>query len=525
MKKSIRILMVLLVCLMIVPMFAACGNGDGADTTKPTGNQPSGNQETTTPGEGGVKDPNYIAPIDMDGYVFKALVRSKDVGDSTEALQNGSAGFYCEDFWVAEESQDALSFAVYTRNLTIQEDFNCRIAQVDQHMSMYQQLMDAYDSGETYEMTVILATHAASAATSNLLRDINSMDYVDLTHAAYDQNSIKELSMGGKLYYLSGDMNISTMDNAIVSVVNMVLFDSLKETFLEVFNDELFTDPYEMVAEGEWTLDNQLTMAELANVDMNKSDGALSHAKGDTIGYFQYGATPLYYFYGSGARISELDEDGYPTLVIDSDLAQETYDYLYREYNVVSKPWMPRGFEADRRPNVLSGQVLFVDYLLWDVRKTMYPQSTFEYGLLPLPLFTDGQERHYTVMYWQNCVNLWAMPNMCADPDLAARMLQIMAVYSSKKDSTMDAYYQKTMYMTVATDMGSRNALNMVKDSIVYDIALLYGWGAYKDLLLKIGTASANGYAHGTANIDTATAQMEITLEQFKNPQHVPDAQ
>ncbi len=508
---------------MVVPTLAACGGEEQETTTNKTdvNNKPNKDPDQTTSGDGTQKDPNYIAPIDMDGYVFKALVRSKDVGSNT--IENGNAGFSTEDFWVAQESNDALSFAVYMRNMSIQEDFNCRIAQIDQHESMYQQLKDAFQNSETYEATVILAKHAAAAATSNLLRDINAMEYIDLTSASYDQNSIRELSMGGKLYYLSGDMNISTMDNANASVVNMVLFNSLKDAFMEAYNDELFTDPYAMVAEGVWTMDNQLTMAEIANVDVNKGDGALSHKNGDTVGYFQYGAAPLYYFYASGARISQLDEDGYPEIVIKDDLAHDTYDFLYKEYNTISKPWMPRGFESDRRPAVLSGQVLFFDYLLWDVRKTLYTQAEFEYGLLPLPMMEAGQDRYYSTMYFQNCVNLWAMPAMCANQEYSQRMLHIMAVYSSKKDSTMDAYYQKTMYMTVAINPGSREALNTVKGSLVYDIALLYDWGGYTDVLLDIGTATSNQYANRTSNIDAATAEMELTLEKFKNPEFVPE--
>ena len=55
---------------------------------------------------------------------------------------------------------------------------------------------------------------AASAATSNLLQDINSLEFVELDHRSYDQNSIAQLSMGGKLFYLSGDMNVESTHSA-----------------------------------------------------------------------------------------------------------------------------------------------------------------------------------------------------------------------------------------------------------------------------------------------------------------------
>ena len=117
MKILTKIAILLLALLMIVPCLAACGNTGASDTTTAddNGENPGENPENTTK-----RDPDYIEPIDLgvDGqdYVYNAYVRSK-------AVPNGS--FYCEDFWVAETSEDALSFAVYSRNQTIQSPTRC----------------------------------------------------------------------------------------------------------------------------------------------------------------------------------------------------------------------------------------------------------------------------------------------------------------------------------------------------------------------------------------------------------------
>lgn len=88
----------------------------------------------------------------------------------------------------------------------------------------------------------------------------------------------------------------------------------------------------------------------------------------------------------------------------------------------------------------------------------------------------------------------------------------------------MDAYYQKTMYMTVATDKGSRACMDIIRTSMVYDIATIYNWGGFSELLTTLDTIASNPYASRMNNIDIAEEEMQITLEQFKNPQYVPDA-
>ena len=112
---------------------------------------------------------------------------------------------------------------------------------------------------------------------------------------------------------------------------------------------------------------------------------------------------------------------------------------------------------------------------------------------------------------------------MCKNQEYAARMLQIFAVYSSLKDSTMDAYYQKTMCLTVMQDDGSREVMDIIRNSLRYDIGQLYNWGGYKDMILNVDTVTSNQFASYASNLDTANANMLITLEQFKNPTYVPN--
>ncbi|MBQ8310984.1 MAG: hypothetical protein IJX80_08240 [Clostridia bacterium] len=547
MKTAMKVLALALVLLMLVPFVVACGgSGDGTTTTQGDNNKPenptdSGDETTsdvdvtTDPGNvttdpGNVTtdpghntssdDPGAIVPpepMDLDGYNYKAYVRMK---------QSGNGSFFCEDFWVETSSTDALSYAVYERNKTVEDVYNCRIRQYDATTKgMYDEMTRFYFNDEKYELSILLGSAAATCATVNLLKDIYSLEEIKLEHSTYDQNSIDQFTMGNKLYYFSGDMNISPLDSAAVTIFNPDLFG--KYDFVEECDNEAYDDLYEMVADGTWTVASMMEMAEIVKVDSANDGGTLSAADGDTVGYFSYSATPMYYWYGCGARVSELDLDGgYPSLVFGAQggNSAEVFNFLYSQINnqQPGKQWIPNGGGSTRNSEFMTDQLLFTDIIIWDIRKILHPQDKARYGILPIPKYNAEQSRYYDVVYWPyNTTHLWSIPNKCNDISKASYVFHVLAVYSAMADGTMDAYYTKTLELSVARDAGSRATLRIVRDSVTYDIFLLYNWGDFIiNLIEGIDNAASNQYGDQVTadNLDAAVADMELTLERFKNP-------
>ena len=452
---------------------------------------------------------------DLDGYVYKAYVR----------VDSGNAAFYCEDFWVENSSVDALSYAVYDRNTTVEDRYNCRIRQYDSTThDMYDEMTRFYFNDESYELSILLSTGAVLCATTNLLQNIYSLDYIDLSHETYDQNSIHQFTLGGKLHYLSGDMNISPLDSAAVTIFNPDLFNWYD--FVEELDNESYDDLYEMVAEGKWTVSAMLEMAEIVNVDAAGDGGTLVAADGDTVGYLSYAATPMYYWYGCGERVSELDEDGYPSLVFGSvgSTDEEVFSFLFDNINnrQPGNKWIPNGGGGYRNGEFMTDNLLFTDIILWDIRKVLHPQDKARYGILPIPKYSEAQERYYDIVYWPyGTVHLWSVPTKCRDIDNASFLFHVMAVYSNAIDGTMDAYYTKTLELSVARDAGARATLQVVRDSLTYDYFLMYNWGSFiQGLIEGLDTATKNEYDDNVTveNLNTAVADMELTLNRFKNP-------
>lgn len=538
MKKIAKLLILVLVVAMMIPAFAACNDkkpthqapppSDGTTTAPNNGGNSgtgTGDQETTT-------DPGDIPPtpekIDMNGYIYRAFVRSNNqTGGDT--MEDGNPSFYCEDFWIdttGGEPEDALSYAVYMRNKEIENDYNVKIRQEKNTINMVQELERFYQNSEKFDLTIILAKSAATAATQNLLTELKGLSTLDLTNEAFDQNSIKELSMANKLYYLSGDMNISTLDSVVPTVVNLERYENYAEGIVETFEgDALYADVYNLVTAGKWTMDTMLKIAEVATSDADTSDGVLGTSDQDNVGYFQYAQSAIYYFYGSGGRLTQMTEEGSPEFVIQSQKNQELYNYIYDNFHPsIRNIKYPYGFSGPRKTNfIVNANTLFTDMTLWDVRKDLYLNGTFEYGLLPTPVYEEG-DPYNSVVYFYNTVHLWAIPSLCTDSEKAQIMMNVMASYSSikKEGSTMDGYYTRTLYFTVAPDPSARKVMDIIKNATVYDIALLYDWGGWRTELSELWyRLLPNNYGTLVSQMNTssgAVAQLEETIELFRNP-------
>jgi hypothetical protein len=83
----------------------------------------------------------------------------------------------------------------------------------------------------------------------------------------------------------------------------------------------------------------------------------------------------------------------------------------------------------------------------------------------------------------------------------------------------MHAYYDRTVYLNAAPDNGSRQVMDIIRQSIVYDIALLYDWGGLEKMLEQLAYESYNPYGSAVSGADTyITPLIEETIELLKNP-------
>ncbi|MBQ4274625.1 MAG: hypothetical protein IJB94_06630, partial [Clostridia bacterium] len=68
-------------------------------------------------------------------------------------------------------------------------------------------------------------------------------------------------------------------------------------------------------------------------------------------------------------------------------------------------------------------------------------------------------------------------------------------------------------------DPGARRSLDIIRNSTVYDIGLLYDWGGWVYKLEKLGEMSSNNYGSLVSTMPfNAIPLLRKTIEQFENP-------
>ena len=84
----------------------------------------------------------------------------------------------------------------------------------------------------------------------------------------------------------------------------------------------------------------------------------------------------------------------------------------------------------------------------------------------------------------------------------------------------MEGYYTRTLYFTVAPNQNARKVMDIIKNSTVYDIALLYDWGGWATELSELWhRRHTNNYGTLVSTMNmSAIPQLEETIELFKNP-------
>jgi ABC-type glycerol-3-phosphate transport system substrate-binding protein len=303
-----KIMTILLIAVMSVVVFAACTNDDrdGEDRTQPpTTTAPDGEPAPTDENGGTARILPNLPDYDWEGHIFRILTdRAVDVDDW--AMRN------VRDIMAKEElTGEPLNDAIYNRNAALEEKYNFTIEQVfSSQTTAFDSLRIAVRAGNDYFDAVSIGGFAPSgiAAQEGFLVDLFDMHYFDFEKPWWNQSVVKDLSIGGKLFFVSGDMTLKNRDAIVVLLFNKQLIANLN-----------LDNPYEFVRGGQWTLSQFSEMARAAASDLN-GDGHL-RLNDDRFGFLSawdsMGGDA--FIRGAGVRFAGKDSGGSPVLTFGSD--------------------------------------------------------------------------------------------------------------------------------------------------------------------------------------------------------------
>ena len=444
---------------MLILLFAACGSNE-----KEEGSQ-AGIVPTETPAEEG--SPSFEG-MDLTSYkdtIFRI------------AGPSSSGWTYSDIFLFAENySGDTVNDAVYERNKTVEDRFSIRIEfYCDDNVAQDVRKLIMTDDCP-YDVVYMAGTKVTSFVQSGYLKDLNELKYCDFTKEYWDQNCYKTLSIGGKIYYMVGDISAAMLSGSEVAFFNKNMISEFK-----------LDNPYELVYNNEWTWEKLFEMGRAVSTDLNNDGRWNEH---DRYGMF-YFRVPMA-MQASGIRFTENNTEGIPEVVLlkkDAERTVAAYDLFCDALKEKGLNLSPDGLSSDAdisaylhkwdycRGELFGGdQVLFC--LSGLLTSDLLTNMESEYGIVPFPKYdAEQQAYHSTVDYG---FSFMTVPVTNQRLDFTSCVLEYMAYASG--DTVIHAYYDKVMKGQRASDPDCIKMLDIIKNSLTYEFTQINDVGIYSTI-------------------------------------------
>jgi hypothetical protein len=490
MKKTIKLMALLLAILCFVSAFAACNENTSGS------NESESKQEENNAGEG-----TENIPSASEGSQTEAKTEETEESVAEEAFPNVEKNNYNTDFylsiqaggtnpikyyWVEEGENDAMSEAIYARQTSVRDYLGVEI--VGSEAGAYDQYADTFkNSVKNKDGSVnVLQTHVyfglVSMITENYLLDYRDMPGIDLYADYWNHGLMTSLAAGDRLFLGYSNYNLAN--------THVITFN---KSMMEKYEDALSESVYSMVDNYRWTLDQMISIAELVYVDQT-SNGKTDD---DIFGITGHQWVPFCAFIqSSGIDIVDINEKGEYYLSVYNDLNKEKCTTLVEKLHELTKSncsWF--WYRTEGTPNVtlISGRTL------------MYIQSSFgladnlgydiDFGVLPYPMFDEAQKDvGYRSLDWGG---LLVIPNYLEDKVMTGETLEMMAFFS---DNVTLTFYEKLLGKQVADAPEDKRMLDVIWDSVCSDFGLTYSHmsGSFDSILYMIPNLT---YANTTNDI------------------------
>lgn len=499
MKASVltRILCFALV-LSVLAVFAAC------DTSEET---PSGTSSVAAVSSD--EPAPLFSNLPSDGFdnVECVILVNGDCYD-----QYGSA-----EVMPQESSDSGLQNAVKTRNDLIEEHFSVVLKEIRTETTgdMLSNIRTNAVAGiSEYDIVMPFMSDAATLAMEGFFFDLANMEHIHLNESYYDQGAVSDLSVAGKNYFITGDLSLLSFACTHALIFNK---DMIAENGLE--------NPYELVKNGEWTIDKLHEMARKVTAD---TDGTSGMSYTDTYGFLVNGNFASSMFIGAGQRFTRKNEKDEPEIAINASGAVSVIDKINALINdqaasgqIVAGAGFYSTAIADGKnvwqaadEAVALKHVMFRAIALIDVFEMGKYECNF--GVLPTPKYDTAQDDYYNRVstIYSSCV---AIPINVKDPTMSAVITD--ALMQASTDTIKDAYFEVIMKGRKIEDEESLDMLDIIFDSRVYDLGSIYNWGGTSEFDTSSITGFLNDIAFSTTKEFASTwesiaSKVQTAMEQ-----------
>ncbi|MFA6948634.1 MAG: ABC transporter substrate-binding protein [Eubacteriales bacterium] len=437
-------------------------------------------------------DPDYVTELpedtDLSGYDFYILARLNE-NDYAKTNSWTSHDMDCE-----AENGDPIDDAVYKRNSSIEEKYNCNI-----HMNysgdVAGDIKKLVSSGDnTYSIALPPSQAAAVMASEGYLSDLNNMPYINLSKKYWDQGLVSGVKINNKVYFATGDIMMMDDDATWVFYFNKSLVSeySLKS-------------PYDYVRNDEWTMDTLYKTISSVSADLDGDGkytmedryGLVTHNGG--FGMFQYfGAQPIITSESGELQITFDNERMYKLIEITTAISKDmTASYTFTDW-------------SDGVNMFADSKALFYVEVLDKFRHLR--GADVDFGVIPAPKLDEAQENYTTA--FDAITSVVVVPSSNTSDEQIGFILEAMA--GGSVNTLTSAYYDTNLTTKYMRDEDSIEMLEIILRNRIYDLGRFYTIGGTQGIFSSVISQGNNDFASQYAKIaDKAQTELAKLIEKF----------
>ena len=369
-----------------------------------------------------------------------------------------------EQFEVEKLTGDLLDDAIYERNTAVANDFGIEFVYYNMSYDQVLNEMKTQVSGELSDFDLYTGHKFAfnSCAQPGYCYDLSTITAMDLSQPWWDQNCLSNLTIDGKTYLITGDI-----DPASMLISSCLVFNKKMLTELGKSVDEL----NELTDNGGWTLDMMYEYGKDVTFDLN-GDGKIDYSS-DRFNLTSWMMdVPYSMYYGAAGNFVTV-VDGTPELTYTVAQVTGIYEKIYKiiveqnAYYVTNAAEYPTTYEVFH-----SGRALFCDITLSKITDFVSDMED-PYGILPMPKYDENQKEYLSFV--NGATPFVMVAKTVSDPDFVGTILEAMATYNY--DKVTPKLFEVSTKLQAAQDPESAAMVDYIVRNRIWDLGYYADWG------------------------------------------------
>jgi ABC-type glycerol-3-phosphate transport system substrate-binding protein len=368
------------------------------------------------------------------------------------------------EFDIPEQIGEIVSDAIYERNSKVEERFNIKLKYniIDGAWSSQNTFLNTLNSsilagdGE-YDMVAGYQAYMITPAMEGYFLNILDMDEIDTNAPWWSKKCNDSITVNNRLYMTTGDIAISLWENIYVMFFNKQLAE-----------DNKLPDLYEIVKNGQWTVDKLYELSSTVSRDIN---GDTKFDDQDLYGFAcsKVNHTRMWQV-ACNLPITTPDKDGFMVLSFNTERTQNALEKLVNLYKLQSSY---SNFEALGEPGQLKEPTMFIENRAMFVTAFLGAASTLrdmntDFGIIPYPKLDENQDEYRTTAH--NSTSMICFPKTVRDPQMSAIIAEALCAESYRH--VIPKYYEISLKTKISRDESSEEMIDLIRDSLIFD----FGW-------------------------------------------------